>query len=502
MTRTVAIAVAPGFEHDGYMMITGLAVGLLLEAAALQARPADAVRLIRAEVGPSGATKGSTFVLNEKRESFDLATDKEVIVAFEWDGPPATHRCELSWIAPDGTVALKAVLDLAAKGRRFSGFWSLLLNPTMARGLWAAEVKVDGSPGGSRTFRITGPPLLKELPTDELYRLASEATLRLEAQLPPGAERRFFSGFAIGDDAVITTFEAINAAMSVQILFPDGTRVETDEAWKFSREFDWVLLKAAVPLTHKRLKHADGVKVGDRCLFLNVIEGQREMAACSIVGQNNSAGAPRWSISHRPSQAAFGAPLLNSFGDVIGLVGADSQAGGGAFEDASGATAFRIGSRSSSSGLLVVPTKDIKRPEGADPALKFVSFWERGLFYKPITASKHVGYGTLAVGPADPRGVGARSTGGGEFYAKDGTLTALVSWEPREKLDTTMNYVCYDMMNRRIVLGKPLKISMRPGTRIDSSSQLDVSAFSPGEYRLDIMLGDDVAWRTYFKIKP
>jgi len=154
------------------------------------------------------------------------------------------------------------------------------------------------------------------------------------------------------------------------------------------------------------------------------------------------------------------------------------------------------------SGLLVVPVKGITRPETLDSVLKLRTFWERGLFYKLVTASRHVGYGMLAVGAADPRGVGARSSGGGEFFAKDGTLTALVTWEPREKIESTLNSVCSELSTRRVVQGKPLKISMKPGTRIDSSSQIDVSAFSPGEYRLDILLGEEVAWRTYFKIKP
>src|SRR5689334_20776758 len=115
---------------------------------------ASAPKLLRSEVGPSGAARGGTFVLDEQRDTFDVSTDARVYVVFEWQGVPGTHKCDVSWIAPDGSVALQSVLDLNAAGPRFSGYWALVLNPAIARGLWAAEVKVDGQKAGSKTFRI------------------------------------------------------------------------------------------------------------------------------------------------------------------------------------------------------------------------------------------------------------------------------------------------------------------------------------------------------------
>ena len=478
-----------------------LAIVLPFQAEGNRGRVQDGVRVIRSESGSKGAPTGDTFVFAEQRDSFDLASDKEVIVAFEWDGPPGTHRCELSWIAPDGSVGLQTRLDLPAKGRRFSGFWSLILNPTMPRGLWAAEVKVDGIAAGSKTFRIAGPPILRPLPPDELYELASEGTLRIEARLPAGAEPRVFSGFALSDDSVITTFGAINAASSLQISFSDGTQRETDEVWLFSRDLDWALLKAPIPSNHRRLKIADSTKIGEPCAFLNIGEGQKELAPCSVVGQNNSGAVQRWSISNRPTQASFGAPVLNSVGAVIGLVGVDAQPGGGGFDEAGSATALRVGSRSTPSGLLVLPVRGIQPPESSVDITKLAAFWTRGLFYKLVTAGRHVSYGFLAAGAADPQGKGITGGGGSEFYNRDAVVTALLQWQPREKIDTTLNHACFDSANRLIIQGKPIKASLRPGVRTDSSSQIDISRFKPGEYRIDVSLGDEVAWRTFFKIK-
>ena len=460
----------------------------------------EPIRLIRAEVGSKGTPKGDTFVIEEQRDAFDLAKDKEVIVAFEWDGPPGTHRCELSWIAPDGSIGLQTRLDLTAKGRRFSGYWSLLLSATMAPGLWAAEVKVDGAANGSRTFRVVGVPAARLLRPDEIYKLASESTLLIEARLPQGAEPRSFSGFAIGEDAIVTTFGAINAAQELLITFADGSRAKTDEVWLSSRALDWALLKVPVPNTQRRLPVGEAAKVGDTCAFLNIAEGQKELAPCSVLGVNTSAPVRRLTVSNRPSQAAFGGPLLNASGQVIGMIGADSQPGGAAFEDAGGA--LRVGTRLPRSALLVMPVDGIHRSEDPASFQKLASFWERGLFIPLVTASRYVRYGFLSAGASNPSGDRVRGTSDSEFSARDGVLTALLQWEPPEKIEGLISHRCYDMSNRLLVEGKPRKATLRPGTLTNSSTQVDIAGFTPGDYRLDILFGQDVAWRGYFRIKP
>lgn len=483
-------------------MIATAAVALLFVAQAPPTKPSD-IRVIRAEVGPKGAPNGDTFIFEEQRDVFDLGGDQQVIVAFEWDGPPGTHHCELHWIAPDGTSALQTVIDLPARGRRFSGYWSLLLNPAMPRGLWAAEAKVDGRPAGSRTFRVQGPPLARPLPPDEMYALVTAAALSLEARLPPGADRRVFSGFAIADDAVITTFGAINGASKIEVTFADGTQAETDEVWLYSRDLDWALLKVPVPTGQARLKNAEqAAKVGDRCAFLNIVEAQRELATCSVLGLNSAAAVPRLSISNRPASAAYGGPLLNMLGETIGMVGVDSQGSGASFDDTAFSGGYRVGTVGSPQTLLALPVSGINRPLQGGEWTKLSELRARGLFSKPVTAGRHVGYGFLSAGASGPRGEGVRAATGFEFYAKDSIVTALVQWRAREKLETTVNHALYDAKNHLLVEGKPIKATLRPGVIVDSSSQIDVSRLPVGVYRLDILLGDEVAWRSYFSIKP
>ena len=83
---------------------------LLLLQAAAPPRLASAPKVVRAEMGPSGAVRGGTFVLDEQREAFDVSKDKQLYAVFEWEGTAGPHHCELSWIAPDGTTAMQASL--------------------------------------------------------------------------------------------------------------------------------------------------------------------------------------------------------------------------------------------------------------------------------------------------------------------------------------------------------------------------------------------------------
>lgn len=469
---------------------------MLLLLSLQAAGPAAAPRLIRGETGPSGVARAGTFVLDEQRDAFDVAKDQRVYVVFEWEGKPGPHHCELSWTAPDGTVALQSALDLDARGSRFSGYWALLLNPTIARGLWAAEVTVDGQKAGSKTFRISGPVVARELPPDELYKRAMSATVRLVGRIRFG-EPRSFSGFAIGPNAVITTFGALNAADSVEALFADGTRAETTEVWSFSRELDWALLKVAVPESARSAKTAETTKVGDRCLFLDAIEGQRQMAPCSILGEDRTAAVVRYTIGIRPADAAVGSPLVNGFGDIVGMVGTASRNGVGTFADE---RLSMRGGHGPSYALVVLPTKGFKGPDGT-AAEAFASFWDRGIFFRPVTAGGAVEYGFLAPGLPKQKSYSGPTSNSSEFSLKDGGFTAVVFWQSREKRDTTIGFACYDLSNRRLVQGQPLKVSLKPGQRTESSTGVDLAGFAPGQYRFDILLGEEVAWRTFFTLR-
>ena len=116
------------------------------------------VRVARSVVGSKGEEKGGKYVVEDIRTLFHLPADKQVVVYFEWDGPPVAHHFQGTWRDPQGKVVATGTFDYSTPDTRFSGYWVLELSPGSPAGLWALEAQIDGQPAGERTFRETAPP--------------------------------------------------------------------------------------------------------------------------------------------------------------------------------------------------------------------------------------------------------------------------------------------------------------------------------------------------------
>src|SRR5712692_2133081 len=71
-------------------------------------------RLLRSVSGSVGQESGGRFVIEDPRTVFQIPGDKQVIVSFEWQGPPGQHHIECSWKDPSGKVVITASLDQRA----------------------------------------------------------------------------------------------------------------------------------------------------------------------------------------------------------------------------------------------------------------------------------------------------------------------------------------------------------------------------------------------------
>jgi hypothetical protein len=86
-----------------------------------------------------------------------------------------------------------------------------------------------------------------------------------------------------------------------------------------------------------------------------------------------------------------------------------------------------------------------------------------------------------------------------EFSLRDPSITTFITWDPKKKFKGTTNARIYDDENRLLAEIKPMKLSLRPGNLILTSWQIGVPR-RPGIYRVDVLLGPDVAWRGYFRV--
>lgn len=472
-----------------------LALTLVVVPGAVGAQAGSAARLVSVDAGPRGSVRGDRFVLESAQEGFTPGVDAQVVIAFEWEGQPGAHRCEVAWIAPDGSVALRGAVDLPpSRGRRFGAHFTMLLADQLTPGLWAAEATVDGVRAGSKTFRILPGPN-RRLGADELYQIGVDATLDLAAELPPGLDARRFSGFVIADDAVLTTFQAIESAVRVQARFRDGTLAHATGVWGFSREYDWALLDLAVPPTQRRPALARDFKIGERCAFINWVEGQRVVSGCSVVGRNDDGPVPRLALSDRPTQRAVGAPLLNEKGEILALMGTSAEPLVSVFDD-EGRVFFRQAAWSTAS--LALPAIGISRPTtGASTPFAEVA---RVAFRPAVTARRFAGYGFVAKGTARPDGVGADSFHNADLRSSDGTASVLLTWTSPDAQTRELSHALYDRANRLVQRGRATRLALKPGVRVDSSTPISLQGLD-GEYRIDILFGEEVAWRGYIRVK-
>jgi len=118
-----------------------IALPLVCLSLLLQAPPpGPAPALLRVAVGPSGQVRNGSYALDEERTRFDPAADKQVVVFFQWEGTPGTHRMTVQWKSPDGASSTTSPIEYVAKDRRFGAFWPMTVSATTAIGTWQHRV--------------------------------------------------------------------------------------------------------------------------------------------------------------------------------------------------------------------------------------------------------------------------------------------------------------------------------------------------------------------------
>src|SRR2546422_3747535 len=183
-------------------------------------------RTLRSVSGGSGHEANGRFVMDDPRSVFTAGKDAKVIVYFEWEGPLGPHHFEGLWKSPEGKIVLISDFRYEAKAKQFSGYWSMLLSDSSPSGEWTLEARIDGELAGSHSFVITGspsaaaaavaPPPRQPLATSDLYKQVLDSSAIVEQLTADGSLLDRSSGFWIGNDTLLTAFEALDGAASLR----------------------------------------------------------------------------------------------------------------------------------------------------------------------------------------------------------------------------------------------------------------------------------------------
>jgi hypothetical protein len=233
--------------------------------------------------------------------------------------------------------------------------------------------------------------------------------------------------------------------------------------------------------------------VGASCATVGAqTDGGYSVTAGDVVGVNDYPEAgKRLSVSLYNGGATPGAPVLDEFGRLVGVVSA------GLFPGADSAV-VRMGDLTATSSTLVVPLAALAVAPAA-PGVPLAELASRGLFMAAVRRSRDVMSAGFA---ASILRDGARTQPidqKTEFSIAEKAVTTFVNWDPKGKIKSMATLRVYNFDNKQLAETKPLKVNLRPGSLAMSTWQFGVPSVE-GLYRVDVFLDADVAWRGYFRV--
>ena len=470
----------------------------------------SAFRLIGSVSGSKILEQGGRMAIDDPRTVFYAGTDKEIIVYFTWEGPPGPHHFEGLWKNPSGKVMMTSEFDYKPENRRFGGYFKMLTGDTPTTGVWTLEARIDGESAGSHTFQITtaarpegaaNAPTRRMLSPSEIYNRGAAASVLIEHFNAKGARRSVGSGFFIGPGKLLTAFQLIDGAARVRVVGPQRRMIEATEVLAYNRRQDWIILKAPID-NMPTLERASSATwgIGDRNYVLDVpAESNRVLVETSIIGKQTFASiGNRINLRDRLNRRAIGSPLMNDFGEVIGMIGGNLIPGAAFNEDA----AFIEGSGNLgdvSRGTLAIPIELIS--DAAANATTIDGLLKAGQFTPALVSTASVLNGNLARTinkKTDPPQVLDEKS---EFSPANAEAVVMVTWLPREKRKGQPAVRVYDIDNQLVseTVNKK-KITVTPNKMSYSMWELNFAKLPPGIYRIDVLLDGDFVWRTFFRM--
>jgi len=466
-------------------------------------------RVVRVLCGSKGELHGNEYIMQEPKTVFHVPDDHQIVISFEWQGPPGSHHAVGNWRSPDGKIALTSDFDLNAQGTRYIGTWTLAIPASITPGLWALEVEVDGKSAGTQTFQIVStqtPPAPTTPPPPsaaQVYQRAASATAFITSLDENGGPITRGLGFLIDKGLVLTAFQAIDGASSLRLEFADGSRIAVADVLAWNREQDWALL--AVPSEKEQpLTRAapDSWKVGDLCyLITSQGQGSRTIQTVNITGfQATRLTGQRLEISSPGAEGWLGAPLLDISGNLIGVL-SGGLAGLGSRRMGSWANYMDPGGSGATMNPTVLPLSAIPSRPASQQPVAFSALAARGVLTVPLVLNPQAATGTLCDGFQQFNGQAIVPTHpANEFSRKQGTFGVVITWGPSEKIKSTAQLRIFDADNNAIVQTRPTNIKLQPRVTMYSAWKIPLGSLRPGIYRIDLLLGDKPEWRSFFRL--
>jgi hypothetical protein len=284
---------------------------------------------------------------------------------------------------------------------------------------------------------------------------------------------------------------AVDDVDRIRGILPGGNGRDLTALLGWNRRQDWAVLEAAGATDTKLpVAAAESVKIGDRAFSMEGnASGGGVLVELSITGSRPAAPGG-WLATFINGFGTPGAPVVNEYGELLGIVGGTP-----------GATrlAFVMRNREELKGVPIVPFSLLCVQENVGPTA-VADLRSRGELIPVLVGEQNVLSGGFAreiartntVAPSDQRD---------EFSAKEAKVVAFVTWNPVTRLKGLVTFAVFDGDNRRVMESQPKKLSLGKGQSSLSSWELPITGLS-GVYRGDLMLDGKPMWRGFVRITP
>jgi S1-C subfamily serine protease len=467
---------------------------------------AETIRMIRSLSGPAGKVVGPKFVLDEIRNRFVYPQDNSLTVYFECRAPKGNYTLTAYWKDPQGRMAgISPDAKIQTVNEELNSYWIFMIDAGKAGGIWTVEIRVNGEPVGFHSFELVMPALPQQpvvetprIPTlDEMYRAGIASLVWVHKLDRAGLRKDTTSGFIVGSDSILTAFQSIDMAAALEIEFADGTASKTTEMRAFNRLQDWALVKAATqgrpPLP---IGKSSAAVVGEQAIVFSVGSGpSRTIGAVDITGRGVVRGfGDRIHINPPLPLMSVGGPLLDNYGNVVGIIG--GSVAPGMYGDHRKASGALILLRPASSLVSATPIDGIAlRPEF--PAASLQNLLETGILTAPLSSTPEFSFGAVT----DRVGADYSYVARNQFPRNNSKIIVYTMWQAKGELNKgVISINVYDSNNKVRSTVQPQTLELPPHKLIRYQCNLGTNNIEAGLYRIDLLWNGAPIWRANIAI--
>ena len=470
-----------------------------------QAPAVSSPRLLRSLSGSRGAARGSQFLIEDARSSFEPRRDRQAVVWFEWEAAAGRYGLLGTWRDPKGSAVPQPQVEATSAGGRLEAYWVLSLPESMASGQWTLEVSCDGRTVGQHAIQVlagkTEPQ--SDAPSDDLYATVAPSLVLIERRDADGRAFGRGLGFFVEGGLVATAFQVVEGARSLRVVLADQRSLVTDRIAAWNRWQDWALVAVPGAPEPALALSTQLPPNGGKCRVIDLDGEERPYLGRAVVVSSTRppglagerlrlgvAGGVTEAASRLllPREAA-GGPLLGGSGDVVGILGGSLVPG-----ESSGDGRLALGAS------LATPASLVTMPR-ADGAITLGELIARAESLEPSRRSELVRV-ALGKGLQGSDGSTALQDETTELSLSDRALVAQASWEPTSKRSVSVRGRILDLDGAPTAEAEPSRLQFEAGKRLTSLWHFDLSKLPAGVHRVEVRLDSAVVWRGYFRLSP